>query len=161
MLSELQSAGMREEAKKSPQAVYAFVRRYIDEQGYPPSLAEIADQCGLGLGTVVRHLNRLEVQGRVVRAHGKSRSIRLASTAPGGKQPSASPTCLSDLPTTEAISIFLRDYIRQWGFSPSVREVAAGVRVSTTAVMYHLKKLRAQGRVASVPGKARTLRILK
>ncbi len=57
--------------------VYDFVRAYIQTRGYSPSLREIAAGCHMGRSTVTRYLDRLEVQGRIVREIGTARSIRL------------------------------------------------------------------------------------
>ena len=58
-------------------AVYAFVSAYIQEQGYAPSLREIAAACGIGMGTALRHLDRLEARGQITRVSHQPRSISL------------------------------------------------------------------------------------
>ncbi len=71
----------RKSAAQSEQ-VYQFIREYLSEHGYSPSLREIAAACGLGMTALMRHLDRLEVQGRIVRVPRQARSIRL----PGGEE---------------------------------------------------------------------------
>lgn len=57
--------------------VYAFIRLTIERFGMPPTFREIATGCFISLGTVMRHVDRLEAQGRLVREQNKARSIRL------------------------------------------------------------------------------------
>ena len=59
------------------EAVYSFIRAYIDEHGYPPSLREIGAHCYIGRSTVLLYLDRLEARGRISRDPGKARSINL------------------------------------------------------------------------------------
>jgi len=61
------------------QQVYDFLAGYIAEQGYPPTLQEIAEhlQVSGNLG-VLRHLQVLERKGLINRSPGSSRSIVLA-----------------------------------------------------------------------------------
>ena len=57
--------------------IYAFIERYIEEYGIPPSQRDIAKGCYLANSAVIRHLDRLEAWGRIQRIPGKSRGIRL------------------------------------------------------------------------------------
>lgn len=59
--------------------------------------------------------------------------------------------------TTEAVYIYLRDYIQDEGFAPSLREIAAGCDLSVSNVVYHLKRLQQWGFIARAPHKARTI----
>ena len=61
------------------QQVYDFLAGYIADQGYPPTLQEIAEhlQVSGNLG-VLRHLQVLERKGLINRSPGSSRSIVLA-----------------------------------------------------------------------------------
>jgi SOS-response transcriptional repressor LexA len=59
------------------EAVYTFIRDYLQREGYPPSLRDIADGCGIGLTTANYHLHRLMELGLIRRASGQARSIRL------------------------------------------------------------------------------------
>ncbi|KXK14278.1 MAG: LexA repressor [Chloroflexi bacterium OLB15] len=57
--------------------VYRCISAYIAEQGIPPTLAELAACAHLSRGGVLRHLDRLEAQGRIRRDFNKKRSIVL------------------------------------------------------------------------------------
>lgn len=60
------------------QQVYDFIVRYLNEQGYAPSLQEIAGHLQIrgNLG-VIRHLGALEKKGYIRRSSGSSRGIVL------------------------------------------------------------------------------------
>ncbi len=64
------------------EAVYRFICETLAARGYPPSQREIASAVFISAGSVVRHLDRLEMWGRITRDAGKARSIRLVSTPP-------------------------------------------------------------------------------
>jgi repressor LexA len=68
---------MNDHYQENLNRVYDFIRRYKQEYGYPPSLREIAAACYLGRSTVLRYLDRLEIQGRLTRTSGVPRSIQL------------------------------------------------------------------------------------
>ena len=59
------------------ETVYAFVKTYIQQHGYSPSVREIADGCYIHFSTAIRCLDKLEARGRLARDPGKARSIRL------------------------------------------------------------------------------------
>jgi SOS-response transcriptional repressor LexA len=59
-------------------AVFAFIATHIEENGYAPSQREIAKQCYIAPSSVPRYLDRLEMQGRIIREEGRARSIRLS-----------------------------------------------------------------------------------
>jgi DNA-binding MarR family transcriptional regulator len=59
------------------ESVYSFIREYIHLHHLPPTLREIAEGCHIGRSTTLRHLDRLEAGGRLVREPGKARSICL------------------------------------------------------------------------------------
>jgi SOS-response transcriptional repressor LexA len=54
----------------------------------------------------------------------------------------------------------IKEHIISHGYSPSVRELAKASKVTPGAVEYHLKNLRAKGKLSWVKGKDRTLRVL-
>ncbi|MEO8391767.1 MAG: winged helix-turn-helix transcriptional regulator [Chloroflexota bacterium] len=62
---------------QTSEALFGFIRTYIHENGYSPSLREIAEGCYLGRSTVLRYLDKLEAKGRIARTIGKARSIAL------------------------------------------------------------------------------------
>jgi repressor LexA len=57
--------------------IYVYIRDYIQQHGFPPSQREIADACFVSVSALVRHLDRLEHQGRISRELGKARSINI------------------------------------------------------------------------------------
>jgi repressor LexA len=59
------------------ESVYNFVKAYIRQHTYPPTLREIADGCYLTPMAVTRHLERLEGEGKLKRAPGIPRGITL------------------------------------------------------------------------------------
>ena len=67
--------------------ILEFLNRYIEENGYPPSVREICAAVGLkSTATVSYHLGELKRQGRIQTESGKSRTISLASPPPRGNQ---------------------------------------------------------------------------
>jgi len=58
-------------------SVLQFIREYTDKHGYSPSMREIGEACQIGRTTVVRYLDRLEVQGHIHRDLGVARGITL------------------------------------------------------------------------------------
>jgi hypothetical protein len=62
------------------QRVLAFIRGYVDQYGYPPSVREIGVGVGLkSLGGVLHQLGQLEAKGVIERPVGgcRSRALRL------------------------------------------------------------------------------------
>ncbi|MEM6528760.1 MAG: FaeA/PapI family transcriptional regulator [Chloroflexota bacterium] len=57
--------------------VYDFIADYIAEHGFPPSTREMAAAVYISRGAVARHLDRLEIAGRIARTPGRARGIRL------------------------------------------------------------------------------------
>ena len=61
-----------------------FIERHISEYGYPPTVRQIAEACGLSsTGAVYKLLRRLEGKGYVELSPGESRGIRLLKPARG------------------------------------------------------------------------------
>lgn len=60
--------------------VYAFIQSYFEKHHYAPSYREIAEGCYLAMGSLVRHLDRLEAWGWIQREPGRARSIWLTRT---------------------------------------------------------------------------------
>ena len=59
-------------------AIVAFVAQYVAENGYSPSLREIAAACGMGSNAVAAfHLDRLVRDGRITRRPGTARTYRV------------------------------------------------------------------------------------
>lgn len=60
----------------------------------------------------------------------------------------------------QAIFTFVKDYIRENGYGPSVDEITAGIGItSKTAVRHHLTNMIEQGVITSTPGKYRSIRV--
>jgi repressor LexA len=58
------------------------------------------------------------------------------------------------------IFTYIKDYIRQYGYGPSLTEIADHVGpLSRSTVRYHLVALAKQGLVTTEPGKYRSLRV--
>lgn len=62
--------------------VYEFIRTYWQETGMSPTLREIATGCYASPSTIMRHLDRLEGMGWIMREMSKPRSIRIGEHAP-------------------------------------------------------------------------------
>lgn len=63
---------------KTKQKVLQFLKDYIDEHGYAPTLTEIADHLDVSaLSTVHEHLQFLEERGFIERSEGEERGILL------------------------------------------------------------------------------------
>ena len=61
--------------------------------------------------------------------------------------------------TREAVFCYVRDFIAENGYSPSLREIAEGVGVAFNTVAYHVAALVDLGQLTQRPGVARTLRV--
>ncbi len=58
----------------------------------------------------------------------------------------------------EKILAFLNDYMEEYGYAPSVREICAAVGLKSTAtVSYHLNELKRQGRIEGDSSKRRAI----
>ena len=57
--------------------VYAYIRAYIQEHTYPPTLKEIAAAHYMSRTNITRYLDRLQGMGRIARDPGRSRGITL------------------------------------------------------------------------------------
>lgn len=63
-----------------------YLKEFIDERGYAPSLEEIGSRFGLSsLATVHKHLQNLQEKGFIRRAWNRSRSVELVQTRAGGR----------------------------------------------------------------------------
>jgi repressor LexA len=68
-------------ATATREIILAFLQSYIEENGYAPSLREIARACGVKSASVVQyHLDSLEHNNLIKRAKDKPRSISLKVT---------------------------------------------------------------------------------
>lgn len=58
--------------------------------------------------------------------------------------------------------IIINLFIKQNGYSPSVREIAKEMKNNSPATtLYHMKKLKEKGYITWIEGQNRTIRILK
>jgi repressor LexA len=65
--------------------IYDFVRAFVAEQGYSPSLEEIGAAFGLSsVATVHKHVEHLVAKGYLRKDAHRSRSVEPAADAPGG-----------------------------------------------------------------------------
>lgn len=69
---------MSDQVQETTDAVYALIRAYRAQHGNSPSQREIAQGCFLSQPAVIRHLDRLEMQGKIRREPGKARGIWLS-----------------------------------------------------------------------------------
>ena len=80
-LRELNRAEGQEDPPK-PSAkqlrLLSFIHQYQAGHGYPPTMREMADNCGWGSpSSVTRHLKRLEELGYIERRHHADRGVRI------------------------------------------------------------------------------------
>jgi len=69
---------------KRQKQVLDFVRQFVSDNGYAPSLAEIAGHLGLASpATVYEHMRGLEKKGHIQRGWNKKRSVKFPATTPG------------------------------------------------------------------------------
>ena len=62
--------------------VMDYIRRFTEENGYTPSVREIAQECGIkSTATVHSYLERLQTRGFVSKANNKKRSMSLGKGA--------------------------------------------------------------------------------
>lgn len=59
------------------ESVYKFLKTYHGEYHKSPTMREIAAGCFIATGSVIRHLDRLEMSGRIQREPNQARSIVL------------------------------------------------------------------------------------
>ena len=57
--------------------VYQFIKSYTREHTHPPTIREIAEGCYLSNTSIMRHLARLEDEGKLFREPGRARGITL------------------------------------------------------------------------------------
>lgn len=69
---------MRQKLTRKQQGIFYFITDSINLKGYPPSVREIADHFGFrSVNAVIGHLVALERKGRIERAPGLARAIRV------------------------------------------------------------------------------------
>ncbi len=79
---------MAKDLSPKQQSILRFIRRFIDEHDYPPSIRQIQDGCKISSTSVVDYnLRKLEGDGYIRRDREVSRAIELL--ARGGRRPRA------------------------------------------------------------------------
>ena len=69
---------LQEQLTKKQQVIFDFIRSRIEQEGYGPTIREIADEMGFSSPNgVICHLTALEKKGLIHRSSHKSRSIVL------------------------------------------------------------------------------------
>ena len=69
---------------KRQQHMMRFMHAYMKERGFPPSIREIGEECGIGSTSVVNYnLNKLVDAGYIVRSGKVSRGLRIVAAIPG------------------------------------------------------------------------------
>ncbi len=63
--------------------------------------------------------------------------------------------------TTRLVFQFVKKYTAVHTHPPTIREIAEGCFLSTSAVTRHLDRLEGEGRLTREPGRARAITILK
>ena len=62
---------------KRQQEIFEFIKDYVREKGYPPSVREIAQAVGLASSSTVHgHLSRLETKGLIRRDPTKPEQLK-------------------------------------------------------------------------------------
>jgi len=59
------------------ESILRYIKAYHEENGFPPSMGEIADEHEIAKSAVRHHLYRLQKDGRLVMTPGKYRSIKV------------------------------------------------------------------------------------
>jgi len=68
---------------------------------------------------------------------------------------------VSESEIRERIIAVIAEHVAEHGYPPSVRDIGLQVGLSSpSTVQSHLEQLRKAGRLTSVPGKPRTLRVV-
>lgn len=62
---------------QTTEAVFNFILKFLTDNGFSPNQREIAAGCYMARSAVLRHLDKLEGRGRIIREPGMARSIRL------------------------------------------------------------------------------------
>ena len=73
----LHGAIVRPENRQEMEAIFAFMCKFQRENGFPPSLREIAKAFYMSPSTIMRYLDKMEAQRWVTREWGKARGITL------------------------------------------------------------------------------------
>jgi DNA-binding MarR family transcriptional regulator len=72
--------------KAELQPVFAWICHYVEENSFPPTLRELADQFYMSPGRIDRMLTQMERLGWVAREPGRKRGITLVRSCAGAKR---------------------------------------------------------------------------
>lgn len=65
-------------------AVFEFIKSYISENGYSPSVREICANCGIkSTATAYQYMNKLSEQGLISKAGNKKRAVAIKGATAG------------------------------------------------------------------------------
>ncbi len=68
-------------SQRKLEEVLAFINRYTDENGFPPTVRDMCRELGIkSTATAYDYINRLKAQGHLEKADGKKRAVSLKST---------------------------------------------------------------------------------
>jgi repressor LexA len=57
--------------------IYKYIEQHIADEGFAPAYRTICTSCGIAMGVLTYHLDKLEAQGYITRQPRKTRSIQL------------------------------------------------------------------------------------
>jgi repressor LexA len=119
------------------------IERYYDTTGYSPTIREIADMAGIkSTSTVHRHFEVLNDRLMVY------------------KRPIPSETAQGRDRRNDILKA-INKYYENYGFSPTVREIAEMTGLKSTATVHrHLESLKEQGRISWNPTMPRAIKVL-
>jgi SOS-response transcriptional repressor LexA len=117
--------------------VYDYLYKTIQQLGYPPTLQEIATECGLDESFLMQCLDQLEREGRIIRVRNKPSSIRI-------------PQLDWQWYREDQITRFIHTYTQDYQTAPTVFDIAKGCGLSTTVVMECLAHQSADAQLVNV-----------
>ncbi len=103
-------------------SVYQYLFTTIQRNGYPPTLQEIAANCGLNETQLIQSLNQLEQEGRISHSPQKTRGLRITELDWRWYR-------------EDQISRFIQTHIQEHQVSPTIFEIAKSCGLSTAMVM--------------------------
>ena len=96
---------------KRQQEIFDFVKRYVGEHGYPPTVRDIGKAIGLtSSSTVHAHLGNLERLGLLRRDPSKPRALELLDRAVGSAVDSVRNVVRPGLPVVGAVTRLWRNW---------------------------------------------------
>jgi repressor LexA len=85
-----------EKLSERQQKILRFMDRYVNANGYPPTIREIGEATQINSTSVVNYnLNKLVKLGYIQRSSTKSRGLRMVKNVPGGRTVRASNTIMT------------------------------------------------------------------